>query len=189
MIINTDLIKALQPTYTNLLKDKAYSGCVKHGKLEYTYEPKDQKDPTKGIRLTATAFSKFVSPGYTDGHIYMKEPASQLLLWVYGYKTLPSRVCVKRETEIQIKKPEDTLASCFTAAAQIYDELQGCGSKPSYHRSLGDGDLADFLIEEGAFLCKDIVQERYIAQLATSPNFGVKIHPNGNVESFWDTNG
>ncbi|WP_257296003.1 hypothetical protein [Endozoicomonas sp. YOMI1] len=89
--MNTDQITNLQqPAYINLPENNKFSGCVEVGNSVYIYEPKDPKDPTNGIRVKVNAFSKSVTSGYLNGHTHIKKPASQLLLWLYGYKTLPS---------------------------------------------------------------------------------------------------
>ncbi|WBA80639.1 hypothetical protein [Endozoicomonas sp. GU-1] len=186
MIMNTGQITSFQqPAYPNLPEHKKFSGCVNQGYTKYAYEPIDPEDPTKGIRVKVNVYSKFVKPGYLNGHTHIKKPASQLLLWLHGYKTLPSRACCARtEADIQIKMPKYVMESCLQASRRIYTNILNPDSKlPHSNTFLSYDDL----IDQCFFLYDKIFLEKYLPELVKSPEFVVATNQNKEKVAYWDT--
>ncbi|MGI2028501.1 hypothetical protein [Endozoicomonas acroporae] len=186
MIMNTGQITSFQqPAYPNLPENKKFSGCVNQGYTKYAYEPIDPEDPTTGIRVKVNVYSKFVKPGYLNGHTHIKKPASQLLLWLHGYKTLPSRACCARtETDIQINMPEHVMQNCLDASCQIYTNILNQNSKLPHSNAF---PFNTGPIDQCLFLYHEIFLEKYLSELVKSPEFVVATNQKKEKVAYWNT--
>ena len=82
--------------------------------------------------------------------------------------------------DIKVNIPEDVLHNCFVAAGEMYKELYD--GSPRFNGS----EYSTFIKKIGGFICNKIINERYMSEVVTSPNFEVKTYyPSGKVEAVW----
>lgn len=134
------------------------SGSVVHGSYVYKYQPVNEEDPVAdGVRIYCS-----YDPGDGLGNIRLAE------------------------RDVQIRKPAEVLASCFCAADKAYKTLQILGVKPPTPPFGTGTGVSEFMMEEGGFICKEIIQNRYVHELGQSENFYVTRSSTGATEVHWE---